>query len=175
MLDAALLGDDLRALAAATEVLGGRLLVLFVSSSRIGRLTREHLLCADGIISDDLSAEAMIRSLRLIQEGERVVPRSLLSALTASSGPAPSNTAGDSPVQGVRLSPRERQILSYVVKGESSKGIARHLDIAEATIKVHLKSLFRKIGAANRTQAAIWGMQNCMVQDRGSLTANNLR
>jgi two-component system nitrate/nitrite response regulator NarL len=106
----------------------------------------------------------MIRSLRLIQEGERVVPRSLLSALTASSGPAPPNTAGDSPVQGVRLSPRERQILSYVVKGESSKGIARHLDSAEATIKVHLKSLFRKIGAANRTQAAIWGMQNSMVE-----------
>ena len=52
------------------------------------------------------------------------------------------------------------QILRHLMKGDSNKVIGLHLDITEATVKVHLKSLLRKIGASNRTQAAIWGMNN---------------
>ena len=44
--------------------------------------------------------------------------------------------------------------------GASNKVIAYKLGIMEATVKVHLKSLLRKIGAANRTQAAIWALHN---------------
>jgi two-component system, NarL family, nitrate/nitrite response regulator NarL len=47
-----------------------------------------------------------------------------------------------------------------VVEGQSNKGIARHLGITESTVKVHLKSLLRKINVLNRTQAAIWGSAN---------------
>jgi two-component system nitrate/nitrite response regulator NarL len=59
-----------------------------------------------------------------------------------------------------RLSPREKEILSHLVEGHSNKGIARILGITEATVKVHLKSLLRKIGVENRTQAAIWALSN---------------
>ncbi len=55
------------------------------------------------------------------------------------------------------LSTRESQILGCLVTGLSDKGIARELDMAEATVKCHLKALFRKINARNRTQAAVWG------------------
>ena len=58
------------------------------------------------------------------------------------------------------LTPRESEILMHLVRGEANKAIARHLEITEATVKVHLKSLLRKISAANRTQAAIWAMNN---------------
>ena len=58
------------------------------------------------------------------------------------------------------LSEREEQILRDLVKGLSNKIIARKLDIAEATVKVHLKSILRKIRVANRTQAAIWALEN---------------
>lgn len=58
------------------------------------------------------------------------------------------------------LSEREEQILKSVVKGHSNKMIARTLDIAEATVKVHMKSVLRKIRMANRTQAAIWALEN---------------
>jgi two-component system nitrate/nitrite response regulator NarL len=47
-----------------------------------------------------------------------------------------------------------------LVKGLSNKIIARKLDIAEATVKVHMKSVLRKIRVANRTQAAIWALEN---------------
>jgi DNA-binding CsgD family transcriptional regulator len=59
-----------------------------------------------------------------------------------------------------RLSPREKEILSHLVAGHSNKLIARHLGIAEATVKVHLKSVQRKIRVENRTQAAIWALAN---------------
>jgi two-component system, NarL family, nitrate/nitrite response regulator NarL len=58
------------------------------------------------------------------------------------------------------LSEREGQILKDLVKGLSNKIIARKLDIAEATVKVHMKSILRKIRVANRTQGAIWALEN---------------
>jgi len=57
------------------------------------------------------------------------------------------------------LSEREEQILRGLVKGQSNKLIARACDVAEATVKVHIKSILRKIRVANRTQAAIWGLE----------------
>jgi two-component system nitrate/nitrite response regulator NarL len=51
-------------------------------------------------------------------------------------------------------------MLTHLVAGHSNKAIARRLDIAEATVKVHLKSVLRKIRVENRTQAAIWALAN---------------
>ena len=64
------------------------------------------------------------------------------------------------------LSEREEQILRDLVKGHGNKIIARKLDIAEATVKVHMKSVLRKIRVANRTQAAIWALENGYAVDR---------
>ena len=47
-----------------------------------------------------------------------------------------------------------------LIEGDSNKSIARKIDIAEATVKVHVKAILRKIRVQNRTQAAIWGMNN---------------
>ena len=58
------------------------------------------------------------------------------------------------------LSPREQEILQALVTGASNKLIAIKLGITEATVKVHLKTLLRKIDVNNRTQAAIWAMNN---------------
>lgn len=64
-----------------------------------------------------------------------------------------------------RLSPREQATLQHLMRGASNKCIARELGIAEATVKVHVKSLLRKIRANNRTQAAMWGI-NYLEQNR---------
>jgi two-component system, NarL family, nitrate/nitrite response regulator NarL len=58
------------------------------------------------------------------------------------------------------LSLREIDIIRRIVEGDSNKHIARRLDIAEATVKAHVKTILRKIGVSNRTQAAIWAMNN---------------
>jgi two-component system nitrate/nitrite response regulator NarL len=51
-------------------------------------------------------------------------------------------------------------VLSHLVDGHSNKAIARFLGMTEATVKVHLKSVLRKIRVENRTQAAIWALSN---------------
>jgi two-component system nitrate/nitrite response regulator NarL len=55
-----------------------------------------------------------------------------------------------------KLSDREAQILRCLTQGASNKVIARELGVAEATVKVHIKAILRKVKASNRTQAAMW-------------------
>jgi two-component system nitrate/nitrite response regulator NarL len=75
-----------------------------------------------------------------------------------------------SPVRKLRLSEREAQILDGLVKGHANKVIARTFDISEATVKVHIKSILRKIRVANRTQAAIWALENGYCSDEVGTT-----
>jgi two-component system nitrate/nitrite response regulator NarL len=58
------------------------------------------------------------------------------------------------PVQA--LSPRERQILAEIARGASNKEIARTLDIAEATVKIHVQHILRKLNLTSRVQAAVY-------------------
>jgi DNA-binding NarL/FixJ family response regulator len=107
-----------------------------------------------GILTYDLSADALVRSLLLISSGERVFPHDLAFRRK------PAVPSFEDRSNDCRLSPREKEILSHLVTGHSNKLIARYLGITEATVKVHLKSVQRKIRVENRTQAAIWALAN---------------
>ncbi|MDZ4291433.1 MAG: LuxR C-terminal-related transcriptional regulator, partial [Hydrogenophaga sp.] len=54
------------------------------------------------------------------------------------------------------LSPREREILLLIARGDSNKLIARALDIAETTVKIHVQHILRKLGLSSRVQAAVY-------------------
>src|SRR5262249_5667887 len=58
------------------------------------------------------------------------------------------------------LTDRETAILTCLTEGQSNKRIARRFGVAEATVKVHIKAILRKIRAKNRTQAAIWAVDH---------------
>ena len=106
---------------------------------------------ADACLLKDMTAPALVQSLKLVLLGERVFPSTLPMMLRGTQG-VNQHRHG--------LSQREMQILRFLLKGSSNKAIANALSITEATVKVHLKGILRKIGAANRTQAAIWAMNN---------------
>jgi two-component system nitrate/nitrite response regulator NarL len=57
------------------------------------------------------------------------------------------------------------------MQGSPNKIIARKLDVAEATVKVHVKAILRKTGAANRTQAAVWATEHLPTRGGASLNA----
>lgn len=113
---------------------------------------------ADGFLMKDISLEALAQSLRLVMMGETVFPSPLAALLI--SGRFDAAGRANLPIPHKGVSQREAQILRCLQNGNSNKVIANHLQITEATVKVHLKSLLRKIDAANRTQAAIWGLNN---------------
>ena len=111
---------------------------------------------AAAFLLKDISLEALIHSLKLAMLGQKVMPTDLAMALI-------NGAAGLQPVHGCSiehygLSDREMEILRCLVNGDANKVIANRLNITEATVKVHMKSLLRKIKAANRTQAAIWAL-----------------
>ncbi len=62
-----------------------------------------------------------------------------------------------------RLTPRERDVLTQVARGRSNREIARALSVSEETVKSHVSSILAKLGLADRTQAAIFGLQRQLV------------
>ncbi len=120
---------------------------------------------ADACLSKDATDDVLVRSLELLALGQRVVPQTLVRALAARATPPapaapPRHKPTDADVPTPPLSAQEKRILRCLVDGHSNKGIARRFDIAEATVKVHLKAILRKIRLQNRTQAAIWALNN---------------
>jgi two-component system nitrate/nitrite response regulator NarL len=122
---------------------------------------------ADGFLIKTVSPEALLQSLQLVMLGEKVFPTNLASMLLDMTA---------APQQSIRgLSPREHEILQALVTGASNKLIAIKLGITEATVKVHLKTLLRKIDVNNRTQAAIWAMNNGFAADGAAVPSRGLQ
>ncbi len=119
----------------------------------------------------DMTCDAFIKSLELVVMGETIFPPVFPSSVLdikheppREARPAEENDeaiffATEDPL-APPLSSREKSILGCLIQGDSNKCIARKMDIAEATVKVHVKAILRKIRVQNRTQAAIWGANN---------------
>lgn len=127
-----------------------------------GYSSRDHVVAAvqagaAGFIPKTVSGTAMVNALRLVLSGEKYLPSSTFFDDPANQMPMmpmmqqarPSGT----PPPFDKLSRREGEILALLVEGRTNKEIAIALDLQEITIKVHLRNVYRKIGAANRAQA----------------------
>ncbi|MCC8961172.1 response regulator transcription factor [Bradyrhizobium sp. Pear76] len=137
---------------------------------RLSELTAAIRAGATGYFIDVMNCDAFIKSIELVMMGGTVFPTDFLtSALDverrdADGAPAlvdESRGAADGESRlAQQLSPREISILQCLIEGDSNKCIARKINIAEATVKVHIKAILRKIRVQNRTQAAIWGLNH---------------
>lgn len=111
-----------------------------------------------GYLLESISRDALRESLKLVNAGEKVFPSELASLFplfTSKSGSPETNNWTPSEAD---LSQRETEILRCLANGQSNKVIAKNLEIAEATVKVHVKRILRKAHVLNRTQAALWGV-----------------
>ena len=146
----------------------GTRIVVLASELSVEELREVMNSGADGFLMKDVSPEALVQSLELVMMGEKIFPTNLAALLL-------DLTSAPSPLNSIRgLSPREQEILQALVTGASNKVIAYKLNIAEATVKVHLKTLLRKIDVNNRTQAAIWALNNGFSADDSPVPARRL-
>ncbi|WP_083607432.1 response regulator transcription factor [Thalassospira sp. TSL5-1] len=125
----------------------------------------EHLfalfnLGVNGALLDDVSQTAIELAFQLITEGEKIYPSNLASIMMERFHFMSSLELDSIDILGIDLSPREQEILECLSSGDSNKRIAIRLNISEATVKVHVKSILRKIKVDNRTQAAIWALRS---------------
>lgn len=116
---------------------------------------------AAGFLPERLNGRAVKAVIELVWAGQVYVPADVLSLLDRMPT-APGQPASDRPPDGKlsALTRRESETLELLVEGLSNKGIARALAIQEVTVKLHLRSIFRKLGAANRAQAVRIAVQS---------------
>lgn len=99
---------------------------------------------AIGFLPKTMGAKSLVNAIRFMTAGETFLPISLMQE-----EPEPVNPLAEG------LSERELQVLNGLCRGLANKEIARELDLQEVTIKLHVKTLCRKLDAKNRTQAAM--------------------
>lgn len=101
---------------------------------------------AAGFIPKSLPAKSLVNAVKFMAMGEQYAP---VDFMTAQESEPPPHPLAD------QLTTRELQVLKGVTEGKSNKQIARDLDVQEPTVKLHIKTMYRKIGAPNRTVAAL--------------------
>ena len=112
---------------------------------------------AHGYIVKSQNTDRLVDRLRHVLSGEISVPAILADLpLEPDKGTVPNS--GPQSAQKT-LSSRQRQVLKGLVEGKSNKDIARSLNVAEGTVKIHLAALFRVLGATNRAHAVALGKQ----------------
>jgi len=118
-----------------------------------------------GFIPKSAGSEVLLGALNLVLAGERFIPAQILMGAEAST-----DTVGDSGYASETLevsesdlvqtlSKRERMVLNLLVDGMTNKEIARSIELQEATVKIHVKNIYRKMGVVNRAQAVRTAIQ----------------
>jgi two-component system, NarL family, nitrate/nitrite response regulator NarL len=132
---------------------------------------------ANAALFNSVSPDDLVSTLQAVTNGKVILIDARLWPIDLAPRPedrSPPLLADDplevaDPPRGLNLSAREIAILERIVQGDSNKHVARFFKIAEPTVKAHVKAIFRKIGANNRTQAAIWAMNHRLFdQDCGA-------
>jgi len=148
-------GDDLRSAVREIQLFkkrhkSGRVVVLADPSPQ-SEILAVFRAGANGYLSLGRSLEPFIKALESVILGETVLPKAILPLILERE--ARENSAP-------QLSRRERLILRHLAQGHTNKVIASKTGMAQATVKVHVKSIFFKLGVVNRTQAAMWAMNH---------------
>ena len=111
---------------------------------------------ADGYLLKDMEPEEVLESIRAAASGQIAIPAELTQllarALRHEGRPVTSSEAN--------LTEREQQILELIAESLGNKQIARQLDIAESTVKVHVKHLLKKLKLRTRLEAAVWSIKH---------------
>ncbi len=112
---------------------------------------------ATGYLLKNIDTATLLESIRKAAEGEAVVSSQMTGKLVR--GLKSPEKAEPTPAEKDKLSPREREILAFLAKGASNKEIARDLDLAESTVKIHVQHILRKLNLTSRVQAAVYAVE----------------
>lgn len=117
---------------------------------------------AQGYLLKDMDPEELVPALNDAIQGKNVVAKELIGSLTrivqGQSAGVPEPDTGNGVLD--ELTPREKEILEHIAEGQSNKVIARELDISDGTVKLHVKSILRKLNVHSRVEAAVMAVEH---------------
>ncbi|RMC94455.1 DNA-binding response regulator [Aquitalea palustris] len=136
-----------------------QLAVLMLTVSEDGEDLAECLkLGARGYLLKNINADFLLASIRRAVDGDSVLSPEMTSRLLQQLRSV--DTQKNKPTGLDQLTQREREILAWLSRGISNKEIARALDLAESTIKVHVQNILRKLSLNGRVQAALFAVEH---------------
>ncbi|THF63243.1 response regulator [Pseudothauera rhizosphaerae] len=118
---------------------------------------------ACGYLLKNIETDTLVAAIHAAAHGESVVSPRMMGKLLGGLRGAPAERPAAPSLRGEgpeRLTPREREILGFIARGASNKEIARELDLAESTVKIHVQNTLRKLGLASRVQAAVYAVEH---------------
>ena len=123
---------------------------------------------ARGYLLKDMEPEDLLPALEAAVQGDNVVAQELVGSLAGlvRGGAGAATPASRASVPFAELTPRELEILVCIADGSSNKMIARALDITEGTVKLHVKSILRKLGLRSRVEAAVTAVEHGLGKGR---------
>lgn len=143
--------QGLEGLRRALEAAGGNPVAL-ISGSADRRVAEAALAAgAAGFLPKTMAARSLVNAVKFMVMGETYAPIDFM------------NAADDKSAADGLLTPRERQVLEGLTQGKSNKEIAIDREIQEVTVKLHVKTLCRKLGARNRTHAAMMARDQSLI------------
>ncbi|MEL6582639.1 MAG: response regulator transcription factor [Pseudomonadota bacterium] len=142
--------DGLNGLSIAMEVNGGKPVALMSGIAPKAVAQEAVDAGAAGFLPKTIAAKSLVNAVRFMCMGETYIPHDFLTQAE--------DEAEQHPL-AAKLSEREIEVLGGLCRGLSNKEIARELDLQEVTVKLHVKTLSRKLEARNRTHAAMIGKE----------------
>lgn len=128
--------------------------VMLTTSEEEADLLEALRLGAQGYLLKDMDPDELVAALRRAQQGETVIAPRLTSALARAAQGETRGVPGRMELEEL-LTPREFEILQHLAEGQSNKVIARELGISDGTVKLHVKSILRKLNVHSRVEAAV--------------------
>lgn len=121
-------------------------------------ISRAHALGATGFLLKGLSRDELLDAIRKAVHGHDLWSRSELRRAATSRPAEAEGSAAEA-----ALTERELEVLRYLALGLTNKELAQNMGISQDTVKEHVQNVLRKIGVADRTQAAVWAVRNGLV------------
>lgn len=148
--------DGVAATRRLVEDLPGVRVLVLTSFGDLDRVQEAMAAGAIGYLLKDTEPETLLASVRSAAAGTVTLDPRVAAALLRPAVVVEAPGGGDDP----GLSPREHDVLVLLSQGLANKQIARRLGITERTVKAHVGSVFRRIGVADRTSAALWAREH---------------
>ena len=137
----------------------GLAVVMLTVSEDASDLTQALRAGARGYLLKNINAEFLIQAIGRAAAGESVMSEAMAAKLMEQFrlGASP---AAPAPSEGDKLTPRGREILTFLARGDSNKEIARSLALAESTVKIHVQNILKKLNLSSRVQAAVFAVEH---------------
>ncbi|MDM9561728.1 MULTISPECIES: response regulator [Bordetella] len=146
------------------DVPGSAVVILTVSeeADELSQALRDG---ASGYLVKNIDADALTAAIRRAASGEPVIADNMTAKLVDRFREQAAHGGAAGGGERTRLTAREREIVQCLAHGASNKVIARQLDIAESTVKIHVQNILKKLNLTSRVQVAVYAVEHGLVAD----------